>query len=98
MAASSSRERMSPSTPKLSDAARHVVVPSGIVSTAFPRVKSQLAKLQVTFDRWQEGLGSLILSKRKDGQYAASVGGVVMSIPRQTGKTYTVGWIIFACA
>lgn len=96
MAVSSNRERMNPSTPKLSDAARHVVVPSGVVSTAFPRVKSQLAKLQVTFDRWQEGLGSLILSKRKDGQYAASVGGVVMSIPRQTGKTYTVGWIIFA--
>lgn len=96
MAASSSLARTNRSTPKLSDAARHVIVPKGIVSTSFPGVKAQLAKFQVGFDRWQEGLGNLVLSKRRDGQYAAGIGGVVMSIPRQTGKTYTVGWIIFA--
>jgi Terminase-like family. len=96
MAVSSNVGRMNRSTLKLSDAARHVCVPSGIVTTGFPAVKTQLAKLNISFDCWQAGLGSLILSKRKDGMYAASIGGVVISIPRQTGKTYTVGWIIFA--
>ena len=81
---------------KLSDVARHVCVPAGIVSTAFPAVRAQLSRLQIGFDGWQDGLGNLILSKRRDGSYAASIGGVLISIPRQTGKTYSVGWIIFA--
>jgi hypothetical protein len=50
----------------------------------------------VSFDPWQQGLGSIALGKRKDGKYAATVGGVVMSIPRQVGKTFLVGMIIIA--
>jgi len=84
------------STPLLSEAAKHLQVPSGIVSTGFSAVRAQCTKLGIHFDQWQDGLGSLMLAKRRDGLYAAGVGGVVMSIPRQTGKTYTVGWIIFA--
>ena len=38
----------------------------------------------------------MALGKRKNGKYAATVGGVVLSIPRQVGKTFTVGTIIFA--
>lgn len=36
----------------------------------------------------------LTLSQRKDGEYAADT--VVISIPRQVGKTYLIGCIIFA--
>jgi hypothetical protein len=66
------------------------------VTTAWPSVEQKCADLGITFDLWQQGLGELILAKRADGRYAASVGGVVMSIPRQVGKTFTVGGIIFA--
>lgn len=91
-------QMMRSSTPRLSEAARHVCAPQGIVSTGWPAVRETCRRMCVGFDRWQEGLGSLILSKRRDGQYAAGVGGVVLSIPRQTGKTYTVGWIVYALA
>lgn len=83
-------------TRKLSDVARHVVVPDGIVSTGYPAVEAKCRDLGIVHDDWQQGLGRLILGKRADGKYAASVGGVVMSIPRQVGKTFTVGSIIFA--
>lgn len=85
-----------PGTRKLSEVAHHIVKPSGIVSTGWPAVAAQLRKLGVGFDRWQDGAGRLILAKRTDGSYAASIGGVVISIPRQVGKTYMIGAIVFA--
>lgn len=81
---------------KLSDVARHVCQPSGIVSTGWPPVADRLRQFGIPFDVWQEGAGRLILAKRADGIYAAGVGGVVISIPRQVGKTYMIGWIVFA--
>ncbi|NYD43942.1 terminase large subunit domain-containing protein [Nocardioides panaciterrulae] len=48
----------------------------------------------ITFDPWQDGAGKAILGKRKDHLYAAEA--VVLSIPRQVGKTYLIGAIIFA--
>lgn len=84
------------SGPKLSEVARELVIPKGIVTTAWPRVVAQCAKMGVVFDNWQNGLGAIALGKRKDGKYAATVGGVVMSIPRQVGKTFLVGMIIIA--
>jgi hypothetical protein len=36
------------------------------------------------------------LGKREDGKYAATIGGVVLSIPRQVGKTFLVGMIVVA--
>ena len=83
-------------TQKLSDLARHVVVPTGIVSTGWPAVEAKCLELGVRFDPWQQGLGRATLAKRADGKYAASVGGVVISIPRQVGKTYFVGALVFA--
>lgn len=83
-------------TPKLSEVARHVVIPKGIVTTAWPRVVAKCAEIGVTFDEWQNGLGIISLGKRKDGKYAATVGGVVLSIPRQVGKTFFVGMIVIA--
>lgn len=85
-----------PSTRRLSDVAKHVVVPVGIVSTGWPAVRDTLRELGIAFDDWQQGASQLILSKSADGQYATTVGGVTASIPRQVGKTFFIGWIAFA--
>lgn len=86
-------------TPRLSEVARHVVIPSGIVTTAWPRIVAQSREMGVEFDPWQHGIGTVALGKREDGKYAATVGGIVLSIPRQVGKTFLVGMIVIAmCA
>jgi hypothetical protein len=84
------------STPRLSEVARELVIPKGIVTTAWPRIEAKCRLLGVTFDPWQQGLGAIALGKRKDGKYATTVGGIVMSIPRQVGKTFLVGMILIA--
>lgn len=85
--------------PRLSEVARHLVLPSGIVSSDFPLLMHQLERMQTPLDTWQQGLCQAILAKRENGMYAAGIGGCVVSIPRQAGKTYTVGTLIFAlCA
>ena len=83
---------------KLSDLARHLILPEGIESTAWPSVAVQLERMGMPLDGWQRGFVSAALGKRADGLYAAGVGGVVASIPRQVGKTYTVGALAFALA
>lgn len=85
-----------PSTQKLSDAAREVVAPKGVVSTGWPAVKAKCRDLGIRFRWWQEPIGKLILAKRADGKYAATIGGTGLSIPRQVGKTFLVGAIVFA--
>lgn len=87
---------MSRSTLKLSEVARHVVTPSGIVSTGWPAVEARIREFGDEFDEWQRGASQLILAKRANGDYAATVGGVTLSIPRQVAKTYMVGRIVFA--
>lgn len=82
--------------PKLSEVARHVIQPEGIVGTAWPRVRDTCRNIGWTFDRWQDGLGRLILALDIQGYYAADTS--VISIPRQVGKTYLVGCIVFALA
>lgn len=84
------------STPRLSEVARHLVIPKGVVTTAWPRVADKCAEMGVTFDAWQNGIGSIAFGKRKDGKFAATVGGVVLSIPRQVGKTFFVGMVVIA--
>lgn len=89
-------EGADPSTRRLSEVARHVVVPSGIVDTLWFQVERQCAEWGDSFDRWQDGLGQLALGLREDGTFAATVGGVTLSIPRQVAKTFIVGRIVFA--
>ncbi|OHU23408.1 terminase [Mycobacteroides chelonae] len=79
------------STPRLSEVARHLVIPEGIETSVFPRVYRRLNEVGVYFDPWQQGMGTVALGCRHDGKYAATVGGVVCSICRQSGKTYTFG-------
>lgn len=86
------------SSSRLSDLARHLVLPDGIVSTAWPSVAAQLKRMETPLDPWQQGLVTAALGKRADGLYAAGIGGVVASIPRQVGKTYTIGALCFALA
>lgn len=85
-----------PSTPKLSDLARRVVAPKGVVSTSWPSVEKKCNEFGVHFRTWQPDVGRLILAKRADGKYAATIGGTGLSIPRQVGKTFLVGAIVFA--
>jgi hypothetical protein len=73
-----------------------VVLPSGIASTGWPAVRDKCRDFGVAFDPWQDGAGRIILSKRADGSYACSIGGVVISIPRQVGKTFLIAAIVFA--
>jgi hypothetical protein len=83
-------------TTKLSDIARHVVAPKRIASTGWPAVRDKCATLGISFRDWQHGTGRVILAKRADGKYAATIGGTGLSIPRQVGKTFLIGAIVFA--
>ena len=83
---------------KLSEVARHICRPTGIVSTGFPAVQKRAVAMGIPFDSWQQGVGRLALAKRADGLYAAGIGGVILSIPRQVGKTYLIAGIVFALA
>ncbi len=85
------------STPRLSEQAKHLSVPEGIVASGWPAIrKTCIEKLGAEFDPWQDNAGRLILSKRQDGNLAATVDGVGMSLPRQVGKTHLVGFMVFA--
>jgi hypothetical protein len=59
-------------------------------------VRDKCRDLGLSFRWWQQPIGQLILAKRADGKYAATIGGTGLSIPRQVGKTFLVGAIVFA--
>ncbi len=83
------------STLPLSEVARHVVVPEGIVDTLWYEVEERCREWGDSFDVWQDGLGQLMLGLRADGKYAATVGGETLSLPRQVAKTFMVGRVVF---
>ncbi|WP_247208101.1 terminase [Williamsia sp. DF01-3] len=91
-----SSSKTKPGTPKLSEVARKVAAPTGIVSTMWPAVEHTCrTKLGLTFDPWQNQAGRLALAKRADGTMAATIDGVGMSICRQAGKTHWMTGLIF---
>jgi hypothetical protein len=54
--------------------------------------------LGLGFDWWQAQLGTVCLGYDKRGKYAATVGGIGLSIPRQVGKTYFVlAMVVILC-
>lgn len=57
-----------------------------------------MTSVGVEFDPWQQGFAAVALGCRADGKYAATVGGVVASIPRQVGKTFMVGHLLIGLA
>ncbi|MCR2051439.1 terminase [Actinomyces bowdenii] len=81
---------------RLSDISKHLIIPDGITATGWPPVRDRAKRFALGFDRWQDGLGRCMLAKRADGLYASGIDGIQMSLPRQVGKTYLVGAIIFA--
>lgn len=81
---------------RLSEVARHVVIPEGIAWSLWDDVARVCYELGDEFDTWQHGLGEAALGIRDDGIFAATVGGVHLSIPRQVAKTFLVGRIVFA--
>lgn len=83
-------------TQKLSEVTKLLCVPTGIKSSGWPQVAKRCGQMGIGFDEWQRGAGRLILAKTADGKYAATVGGVGMSLPRQVGKTYLIGALAFA--
>lgn len=85
-----SRSKTASSTPRLSEYARSFVYPTTIQKTVWPRVEAKGAELGLGFDWWQKQLGTVCLGYDKTGKFAATVGGIGMSIPRQVGKTYFV--------
>lgn len=64
------------------------------MATRWPRVRDTCHNLGWSFDAWQDGAGRLILAVDIEGLYAADT--VVLSIPRQVGKTRLIGMIVFA--
>jgi len=92
------------STLRLSEVARHVVIPEGIQTSLWlgwdgqTGVQERCGSMGVDFDTWQDGLGQVALGIREDGRFAATVGGVVMSIPRQVAKTFITMCIVVALA
>ncbi|MBB4071615.1 hypothetical protein [Canibacter oris] len=83
---------------KLSETARHLCIPEGVSTTSWPMIEARCEEFGVLFDRWQQGIGTLAFSYRENGFYSCGIGGVWISIPRQTGKTYLFGWAVFALA
>ncbi|NUP30360.1 MAG: terminase [Streptomycetaceae bacterium] len=74
--------------------ARHAVAPEGITATAWPRIERTCRNIGWRFDPWQQAVGRLILAKKADGAWASDLS--ILSIPRQVGKSYLLGCIIFA--
>lgn len=80
---------------RLSEIAQHLKQPTGIVSSDFSMVDHAAVKAGIGFDLWQKGFLYLLLGKRRNGRYACSAGGAVLSSCRQIGKTFTVGVALF---
>lgn len=85
-----------PSTPRLSEVAKFVHVPPTAVTTGWPAVRAKLAELGIKFRWWQVAIAMIVLSKNAAGKYTTTIGGVGLSIPRQVGKTFLVGALVFA--
>lgn len=88
------RSEIQPDRRRPSEVARHVVLPADIRTTGWPRVEAQARACGIEYDGWQRQLGRCILGKTSDGVYAAGIGGVVVSICRQVGKTFLIGTMI----
>jgi hypothetical protein len=95
-ATSTNRSTPQPSDRKLSDVARHLVYPADIVASSSGRIEKRLADMAIRYDTWQSGAVRLILGRNAANRYAATIGGVTMSLPRQVGKTFTIGSLLVA--
>lgn len=65
------------------------VAPTSIARTRLTSCIKTLNAVGLGLDPWQQAIARYVLAEREDGTYAASR--IVISIPRQSGKTYLVG-------
>lgn len=84
--------------PRLRDIAKKLVVPSTARTTEWPSVRDACLDMGIRFDQWQADAIACSLCKDARGIYASTVGGVGWSVPRQVGKTFTLGGMLFALA
>lgn len=85
----------SPLTLKMSGSSpRHFVVPESAYTTGYPRVQQICRQIGVEHDDWQVELNRALLAKAPDGLYASDT--AVISVPRQAGKTFDIGTVMFA--
>lgn len=77
-----------------------MVIPVGITGSEWPSVRQTCRRLGWDFDGWQDGAAMLILSlgdsETRSGSREYACDTIVISIPRQVGKTYLIGCILFA--
>ena len=73
------------------DGAARLMLPKGLATTGEPSLNALANVAGDSFDDWQRQINRIILAKDTDGFYSAR--NVLMSIPRQTGKTYDIEWV-----
>lgn len=74
--------------------ARRFVLPAGIVASEGSSLNGICDEVGIPLDRWQRSLTVAASAKASDGLYAAEA--VVVSIPRQAGKTHWARAYVFA--
>ena len=73
------------------DGASCQIIPDDLYTSGEPSLNRLAAAAGDRFDVWQRQINRIILAKSADGFWSAR--NAVLSIPRQTGKTYDIGWI-----
>ena len=73
------------------DGAACQIIPDDLYTSGEPSLNRLAAAAGDRFDVWQRQINRIILAKSADGFWSAR--NAVLSIPRQTGKTYDIGWV-----
>lgn len=73
------------------DGASCQIIPDDLYTSGEPSLNRLAAAAGDRFDVWQRQINRIILAKSADGFWSAR--NAVLSIPRQTGKTYDIGWV-----
>ena len=88
------RRQPPPTNRGLLPEARLCVLPAGITHTSGPRIIAVARALGLGLDPWQEDLGRIIWARLADR--ALAIDSLGLSVPRQAGKTYAIGALVFA--
>lgn len=95
-------DRLAASTPPrserpLAEVAKRIAIPRRhIVRTDWGEIRDICRDdMGIEFDRWQDGMGSLLLSRNARGVFAHTVGGFGLSAMRQVGKTHWAAGTFF---
>ena len=81
---------------RLSEVTKKLVIPDGIHHTDWgPVYDTCVRRLGIEYDEWQNGIGKILLAKREDGSLAHTIGGLGLSICRQTGKSFMICGALF---